>query len=248
MTRYSRPLLSKGDAASSGSECEADLLESGLSVEFKGRKRVQLTSEATPLMQHSNAAFIGDSVCRSSDTALSTPCLQPIPKSISTRPMSPTQLLTVTKALQMELQMASSRPKQSTQHRKNIIRPFIGSVAARRAKNREYFTSVETAAWQTPLLSSESPLFLTGSVSKQSVSFQSRPKLLKVRAQDLFSSHLINEIDTEDDAWAKGGRNPAVDPRWWTIGVVRAVSRKDLADYFNQQEVMPIFSFSNPQL
>ncbi len=70
------------------------------------------------------------------------------------------------------------------------------------------------------------------------MSVQIRPKLLQIQARDMFSSHLVNEIDTEDDAWAKGGRNPATDPRWWTVGVVRAVSRKDLAYYFNQQEVI----------
>jgi hypothetical protein len=64
-----------------------------------------------------------------------------------------------------------------------------------------------------------------------------RPRLLRVRAQDMFAANLINEIDTEDDAWAQSGRDPAKDPRWWTVGIVRAVSRADLADYFNQQDV-----------
>ena len=239
VTRHSRKLLSKDVAGSSGSDREADLLESGLSMDLKSRKRVHVTSEATPLPQHSSASFVGDTACRILDASLTAPCSQPILKSISSRPMSPTQLLSVTKALQMELQLAASnRPKQPPQHRKHITRPFIGSVAARRAKNRDYFTAIETSCWQPPLLTSEPPLFPTSKTSKLSMSVQSRPKLLQIQARDLFSSHLVNEIDTEDDAWAKGGRNPATDPRWWTVGVVRAVSRKDLAYYFNQQEVI----------
>jgi hypothetical protein len=240
VTRHSRKLLSKELAVSSGSECEADLLESGLSVELKGRKRVHLNSEAKPLPQHVNLSSAAEttSTCRIADTVFSAPCPQPIMKSISARPMSPTQLLTVTKALQLELQLtSSSRPKQLPQHRKYSTRPFIGSVAARRAKSRDHFTALETSFWQPALLIHESPLFPTTNLSKQSESTRNRPKRLQVPAQDLFSTHLVNEIDTEDDMWAKNGRNPATDPRWWTVGVVSAVSRKDLANYFNQQEV-----------
>ena len=137
---------------------------------------------------------------------------------------------------------ASNRPKQLPQHRKHVARPFIGNVAARRAKNREHFTAVETAAWLPPPLISESPLFPTANISKHRMSVQSRPKLLQIQSRDMFSSHLINEMDTEDEGWAKSGRNPAADPRWWTAGVVRAVSRIELAHYFNQQEVMARFS------
>ena len=243
VTRHSRKLVSKEPAVSSGSECEADLLESGLSVELKGRKRVHLTSEVKELPQHASIASVGESAsaCRFPDTVFCAPCPQPILKSISARPMSPTQLLTVTKALQMELQLtAGSRPKQLHQHRKSATRPFIGSVAARRAKTRDHFTAAETSLWQPPVLATESPLFPTSHFSKQSVSTRSRPKRLHLPAPEMFSAHLVNEIDTEDDVWAKNGRNPSTDPRWWTIGVVRAVSRKDLTNYFNQQEVMPL--------
>ena len=239
VTRYSHKLSSKGLSASSSSECEADLLESGLSVELRGRKRVHLTSEAPPLTQYpSSIAYPGDNTCRFSDPAVSAACHQPVLKSVSTRPMSPTQLLTVTKALQMELHLtASNRSMRVPQHRKNVARPFIGSVAARRAKSREYFTSAETAHWMPPLLTSESPLFPASKMYERSACNRARPKRVQMRAQDCFSTHLVNEIDTEDDAWAKSGRNPATDCRWWTIGVVRAVSRKDLADHFNQQDV-----------
>ena len=239
VTRHSRKSASKDIAASSGSECEADLLESGLSVELKGRKRVHVTSEATllPHSQHSSTAFVTDTACRFSDAALNAPSSQPILKTIASRPMSPTQLLTVTKALQMELQLAAlNRPKQP--HRKKIFRPFIGSVAARRAKNRDYFTAQETSSWQPPLLTSESPLFPPSKTSNQCQSIPPRPKLHPIRAGGLFASQLVNEIDTEDNAWAKSGRNPAQDPRWWTIGVVRAVSRNDLGKHFTQQDVM----------
>jgi hypothetical protein len=239
VTRFSRKLPSKELAVSSGSECEAALLESGLAAEVKGRKRVQLNAEAKPLLQRSNVACAGEvaSACRVPDSALSAPCPQPILKSIAARPMSPTQLLTVTKALQMELQLTSSSRPKPHQHRKYTTRPFIGSVAARRSKTRDYFTALETCTWQHPPLVSESPLFPTSNFSRQIECIQSRPKRIQVHARDLFSTHLVNEIDTEDDVWAKNGRNPASDPRWWTIGVVRAVSRKDLADYFHQQEV-----------
>jgi len=238
VTRYSRKSASKEFAPSSGSECEADLLESGLSVELKGRKRVHVASEATPLPLHSSTAFVRDASCRFSDAALGAPCSQPILKTATSRPMSPTQLLTVTKALQMELQSAALNPKQLPQHRKKIIRPFIGSVAARRAKNREHYTAQETSSWQPPPLITESPLFPPSKISNQSESLPPRPKLHQIRAGSLFASQLVNEIDTEDDAWAKSGRNPVKDPRWWTLGVVRAVSRKDLGDYFIQQDVM----------
>jgi hypothetical protein len=151
--------------------------------------------------------------------------------------MSPTQLLTVTKALQMELQLAAlNRPKQP--NRKKIFRPFIGNVAARRAKNRDYFTARETSSWQPPLLISESPLFPPSKTSNQCQSIPPRPKLHPIRAGSLFASQLVNEIDSEDNAWAKSGRNPAQDPRWWTIGVVRAVSRNGLGKHFIQQDVM----------
>ena len=243
VTRYLHKLSSKGLSASSSSECEADLLESGLSVELRGRKRVHMTSEATPPPQYSSSvAFPADNTFRFPDPAVSVACYQPVLKSVSARPMSPTQLLTVTKALQMELHLtASNRSKQVPQHRKSV-RPFIGSVAARRAKSREYFTCAETEYWIPPLLISESPLFPASKISERSTSIRARPKRVQKRMQDCFSTHLVNEIDSEDDAWAKSGRNPAADPRWWTVGVVRAVSRKDLADYFNQQDVkQPLF-------
>jgi hypothetical protein len=248
VTRHSRKLSYRELAASSGSECEADLLESGLSIELKGRKRLHFNTAANPPPQ-SNVASVGDTASARrvvADAVVSSPCPQPIPKSsISARPMSPTQLLTVTKALQMELQLtSSSRPKQHPQLRKSTARPFIGSVAARRAKTRDHFTALETSRWCPPPLISESPLFPTSNLSKQNEGAPSRPKRLRVPAQDLFSTHLVYEIDTEDEVWAKNGRNPATDPRWWTIGVVRAVSRKDLANYFNQQQVMLLCIFA----
>lgn len=237
VTRRSRKAASRDIAPSSGSECEADLLESGLSGELRGRKRVHLTSEATSIHpQLLNC--VGDTTCHPPNTVANAACLPLSVKSVSSRPMSPTELLSVTKALQMELQSASSNClKQPPKNRKKASLPFIGEVAARRARSRDFFTAVDTASWQPPLLANERPLFPTSKISKQSMRIPNRPRLLRVRAQDMFAANLINEIDTEDDAWAQSGRDPAKDPRWWTVGIVRAVSRADLADYFNQQDV-----------